>query len=81
MREENDLAPDVPTDDGAEKQMLMGDKMGGISEEEEIGEQDMLRQILAALSDRGMSSGRGPRGLAERAAQGAKSKLSQMKKA
>jgi hypothetical protein len=71
MREENDLAPELEGEEPEEKQEMS----------QELEENDLLRQILAAISDRGNTSGRGPMGLAERAAESAKGKLAGMKKA
>lgn len=70
LKEENDLAPEI--EDEGEDQAMLG---------AELGEQDLLKQILAALSDRSPTAGRGPNGLAERAAMGARGKLDSMKKA
>ena len=73
IKDENEMAPEVEDEGEIE------------GEQQEIAaegsEQDLLRQILAALSDRGMTGARAPNGLAERAAMGAKSKLGIMNKA
>jgi hypothetical protein len=73
LKEENDLAPESDEDEMGE-----ASQMGQLVNHEK-GEDDMLRQILAALSDRSMP-GRESNGLAERAAMGAKAKLNGMRK-
>lgn len=74
LREENDLAPESDEDEMGEASQI------GELVNQEKGESDILRQILAALSDRSMP-GRESNGLAERAAMGAKAKLQGMKRA
>jgi len=70
MREENDLAPEA-------------NEMVGLEKEEEGMEEemdpDMHQKILAALADGSEHSGRGPMGLKERAAHGAKQQMLKMK--
>ncbi len=73
-RGESDLAPELEGE---------GKEEGGEESAEmaaEGKESDLLQQILAALSDGSETPGRGALGLRERAAQGAKAKLSEMKK-
>lgn len=83
-KEESGLAPELKDFQGqvGEKELAQEAEFNKVAEEEgkegQVNEA-MMQQILSAIGDRGMQ-GRGPMGLAERAAQGAKGKLAQMKK-
>lgn len=73
IQQENEMAPEVEDEaQGEDEQAEMN---------VETEENALLKQILAALSDRGMTGARAPSGLAERAAIGAKAKLGMMNKA
>lgn len=83
-KEEGGLAPDLENYQGkvGEKELAEEGQFNQIAEEEgKEGQVDeaMMQKILGAIGDRGMQ-GRGPMGLAERAAMGAKGKLAEMKK-
>jgi len=85
-KEESGLAPDLEVENYqgkvGEKELAEEGEYNKVAEEEgKEGQVDkgMMQQILSAIGDRGMQ-GRGPKGLAERAAMGAKGKLAEMKK-
>lgn len=73
----SDLAPSIGDDD--EQNEDEGQELIVEDKEHEAGEEDLLKQILAAIADKS-GNGRPAMGLGERAAMGAKSKLDGMNK-